>query len=166
MRVDNLEISFDSNIFTKNKMLHALSRFRTKNFRKGRQPMKEFESKHPYFWLILGLVLTIFSYGIFNTGICAWIFAIPLIRFINNRTKWQSIILMLIGMIIAANITFFRLVEDNFNIQNQVFCSLNGIRIWFPFFVYFLCRYIGAKKIIKNRARIPSALFSFLFTFP
>lgn len=91
--------------------------------------MKEFESKHPYFWLILGLVLTIFSYGIFNTGICAWIFAVPLIRFINNRTKWQSIILMLIGMIIAANITFFRLVEDNFNIQNQVFCSLNGIRI-------------------------------------
>ena len=119
--------------------------------------MKEFESKHPYFWLILGLVLTIFSYGIFNIGICAWIFAIPLIRFINNRTKWQSIILMLIGMIIAANITFFRLVEDNFNIQNQVFCSLNGLRIWFPFFVYFLCRYIGAKKIISYYA-FPAAV--------
>ena len=83
--------------------------------------MKTFETKHPYFWLILGLVLTVFSYGIFNTGICAWIFAIPLIRFINNRTKWPSIILMLVGMILAANITFFRLVDDNFNISNQLF---------------------------------------------
>ncbi|MBR0070480.1 MAG: hypothetical protein IJP97_08300, partial [Synergistaceae bacterium] len=110
--------------------------------------MKNFENKYPYFWLISGLVLTMLSYGIFNTGICAWIFAIPLIRFINNRTKWSSIILMLIGMIIAANITFFRLVEDNFNINNQIFCSLNGIRIWFPFFIYFLCRYLGAKRII------------------
>ena len=82
--------------------------------------MKEFENKYPYFWLILGLILTMLSYGIFNTGICAWIFAIPLIRFINNRTKWSSIILMLIGMIIAANITFFRLVEDDFNIQKYV----------------------------------------------
>ena len=110
--------------------------------------MKNFENKYPYFWLISGLVLTMLSYGIFNTGICAWIFAIPLIRFINNRTKWSSIILMLVGMIIAANITFFRLVEDNFNINNQIFCSLNGIRIWFPFFIYFLCRYLGAKRII------------------
>ena len=81
------------------------------------------------------------SYGIFNTGICAWIFAIPLMRFINNRTKWLSIILMLIGMVVAANITFYRLVEDDFNIKNQLFCTLNGVRIWFPFFVYFLCRY-------------------------
>ena len=64
---------------------------------------------------------------------------------------------MLIGMIIAANITFFRLVEDNLNIQNQVFCSLNGLRIWFPFFVYFLCRYIGAKKIISYYA-FPAAV--------
>ena len=110
--------------------------------------MKEFESRHPYFWLTLGLVLTVLSYGIFNTGICAWIFAIPLIRFINYRTKWPSVILMLVGMVITANITFFRLVEDDFNIQNQVFCTLNGIRIWFPFFVYFLCRKLGAKKII------------------
>ena len=110
--------------------------------------MNEFEKKHPYCWLVLGLVLTMLSYGIFNTGICAWIFAIPLIRFINNRTKWSSIILMLAGMIIIANITFFRLVEDDFNIMNQVFCTFNGIRICFPFFVYFLCRYLGAKKII------------------
>ena len=49
--------------------------------------MKEFEQKYPYFWLLLGLVLTMFSYGIFNTGICAWIFAIPLIRFIKTRTR-------------------------------------------------------------------------------
>ena len=110
--------------------------------------MNNFEKKHPYFWLFLGLVLTVLSYGIFNTGICAWIFAIPLIRFINNRTKWSSIIFMLVGMIIAANITFFRLVDDNFNIMNQVYCTFNGIRIWFPFFVYFLCRYLGAKRII------------------
>lgn len=100
--------------------------------------MKEFENKYPSFWLILGLMLTIFSYGIFNTGICACIFAIPLIRYINIRTKISSIIFMLIGMIIAANVTFFRLVEDDFNIMNQVFCSFNGVRIQFPFFVYFL----------------------------
>ena len=118
----------------------------------GETNMSNFEKKHPFFLLILGLVLTVLSYGIFNTGICAWIFAIPLIRFINNRTKWSSIILMLAGMIIAANITFFRLVEDNFNIMNQVFCSLNGIRIWVPFFVYFLCRYLGARKIIAYYA--------------
>ena len=119
--------------------------------------MREFEKNHPYFWLVLGLVLTIFSYGIFNTGICAWIFAIPLIRFINNRTKWSSIILMLIGMIIAANITFFRLIEDNFNIQNQIFCTLNGVRIWFPFLIYFICRYLGAKRIIAYYA-FPAAV--------
>ena len=57
--------------------------------------MKEFEKNHPYFWLILGLILTIFSYGIFNTGICAWIFAIPLIRYINIRTKISSIIFII-----------------------------------------------------------------------
>ena len=39
--------------------------------------MNKFEEKYPYFWLILGLILTLLSYGIFNTGICAWIFAIP-----------------------------------------------------------------------------------------
>ena len=110
--------------------------------------MEKIEEKYPYFWLILGLILTLLSYGIFNTGICAWIFAIPLIRFINNRTKWSSIIMMLVGMIVVANITFFRLVLDDFHIMNQVFCSLNGIRMWFPFFVYFLCRYFGARKII------------------
>lgn len=119
--------------------------------------MENFEKKHPYFWLIFGLLLTMLSYGIFNTGVCAWIFAIPLIRFINNRTKWPSIILMLVGMIIAANITFFRLVEDDFNIMNQVFCTYNGIRIWFPFFVYFLCRYFRAKKIISYYA-FPAAV--------
>lgn len=114
--------------------------------------MKQFEEKHPYFWLILGLILTLLSYGIFNTGICAWIFAIPLIRFINNRTKWSSILLMLVGMVVVANITFFRLVLDDFHIMNQVFCSLNGLRMWFPFFVYFLCRYFGARKIIAYYA--------------
>ena len=119
--------------------------------------MEEFENKHPYFWLILGLILTMLSYGIFNTGICAWVFAIPLIRFINNRTKWSSIIFMLIGMIIVANITFFRLVEDDFNIQNQIFCTFNGIRIWFPFFVYFLCRYFGGKRLIAYYA-FPAAV--------
>ena len=114
--------------------------------------MEKIEEKYPYFWLILGLILTLLSYGIFNTGICAWIFAIPLIRFINNRTKWSSIIMMLVGMIVVANITFFRLVLDDFHIMNQVFCSLNGIRMWFPFFVYFLCRYFGARKIIAYYA--------------
>ena len=54
--------------------------------------MEEFEKKYPYIWLILGLLLTMLSYGIFNTGICAWIFAIPLLRYINNRTKWSSIL--------------------------------------------------------------------------
>ena len=112
--------------------------------------MKKIEEKFPYLWLILGLILTMLSYGIFNTGICAWIFAIPLIRFINIRTKWTSIILMLIGMILAANITFFRLVTDDFNIMNQVFCSFNGIRMWFPFFVYFLCRKLGVKKTLPT----------------
>ena len=119
--------------------------------------MNEFEKRHPYCWLILGLVLTTFSYGIFNTGICAWIFAIPLIRFINNRTKWSSIILMLIGMVIVANITFFGLVDDDFNIMNQVFCAFNGIRMWFPFLVYFLCRKFGAKRIIAYCA-FPAAV--------
>ncbi|MBQ6971682.1 MAG: hypothetical protein IJP86_04920 [Synergistaceae bacterium] len=92
-----------------------------------------------------------------TTAICAWIFAVPLIRFINNRTKWSSIIFMLAGMIIAANITFFGLVEDNFNIMNQVFCSLNGVRIWFPFLVYFLCRKSGAKRLIAYYA-FPAAV--------
>lgn len=110
--------------------------------------MKKFEEKYPYCWLLLGLLLTMLSYGIFNTGICAWIFAIPLLRYINIRTKWSSIILMLIGMILVANITFYRLVEDAFNLKNQLFCTYNGIRIWFPFFVYFLCRYFGTRKII------------------
>ena len=67
--------------------------------------MTDFEEKHPYFWLLVGLLLTMFSYGIFNTGICAWIFAVPLIRFINSRTRWSSIFLMLAGMIIVANVT-------------------------------------------------------------
>ena len=114
--------------------------------------LKEFENKYPCCWLIFGLILTLFSYGIFNTGICAWIFAIPLIRFINKNLKWSSILQMLIGMIIVANITFFRLVEDNFSIMNQVYCTYNGIRMWFPFFVYFLCRYFGTKKIISYYA--------------
>ena len=119
--------------------------------------MKKLEEKFPYIWLILGLILTMLSYGIFNTGICAWIFAIPLIRFINKRTKWSSIILMLIGLIIVANITFYRLVTDNPDIGNQVFCTLNGIRIWFPFFVYFLCRKLGGKKLIAYYA-FPTAV--------
>lgn len=119
--------------------------------------MEKFEKKYPYFWLISGLALTIFSYGIFNTGICAWIFAIPLLRFINIRTKWSSIILMLIGLIVVANIAFYRLVTDAFNLKNQLFCTYNGIRIWFPFFVYFLCRYFGAKKIIGYYA-FPAAV--------
>lgn len=41
--------------------------------------------------------------------------------------------------------------------MNQVFCSFNGVRIWFPFFVYFLCRYFGAKKIISYYA-FPAAV--------
>jgi apolipoprotein N-acyltransferase len=114
--------------------------------------LEEFENKYPYCWLVLGLILTLFSYGIFNTGICAWIFAIPLIRFINKNLKWTSILYMLIGMIIVANITFYRLVQDSFNIMNQLYCTFNGIRMWSPFFVYFLCRYFGAKKIISYYA--------------
>ena len=114
--------------------------------------MKNFERKYPYCWLLLGLVLTLLSYGIFNTNICAWIFAIPLIRYINIRTKWSSIIFMLIGMVIVANITFWGIVEDGFNIQNQLFCTFNGIRIWAPFFVYFLCRFFKTKRIIAYYA--------------
>ena len=113
---------------------------------------EDFENRHPYCWLILGLILTVFSYGIFNTGICAWIFAILLIRFINKRTRWSSILYMLVGMIVAANITFYRLVQDDFSIMNQVYCTYNGIRMWFPFFVYFLCRYFGARKIVSYYA--------------
>lgn len=119
--------------------------------------MKKFEEKYPYCWLLLGLVLTLLSYGIFNTGICAWIFAIPLLRYINIRPKWSSIIWMLIGMILVANITFYRLVQDSFNIKNQLFCTFNGIRIWLPFFVYFLCRKFNAKKLIAYFA-FPAAV--------
>lgn len=114
--------------------------------------VKQKISKYPFIWLLLGLVLTTFSYGEFNTGICAWIFAIPLIRYINIRNKWSSIFLMLAGMVFVANVTFFRLVEDNFNIMNQVYCTFNGIRIWFPFFIYFLCRKLNANKIIAYYA--------------
>ena len=110
--------------------------------------MKKFEEKHSYCWLLLGLVLMLLSYGIFNTGICAWLFAIPLIRYINIRTKWSSILWMLLGSVIVANITFWGLVKDGFNIMNQVFCTLNGIRMWAPFFVYFLCRKFNANKLI------------------
>ena len=110
--------------------------------------MKEIEEKYPHLWLIIGLILALLSYGIFNTGICAWLFAIPLIRYINIRTRWSSIILMLLGSVVVANITFWGLVQDSFNIMNQVFCSLNGIRIWFPFLIYFLCRKFKTKKLI------------------
>lgn len=110
--------------------------------------MKKFEEKFPYCWLLLGLFLMLFSYGIFNTGICAWLFAISLIRYINIRTKWSSILWMLLGAVVVANITFWGLVEDGFNIMNQVYCTFNGIRMWAPFFVYFLCRKFGAKKLI------------------
>ncbi len=110
--------------------------------------MKRLEEKYPYCWLLLGLVLMFFSYGIFNTGICAWVFAIPLIRYINIRTKWSSILWMLLGAIVVANIAFWGLVQDGFNIMNQVFCTLNGIRMWAPFFIYFLCRKFNAKKLI------------------
>ena len=119
--------------------------------------MKKFEEKYPYCWLLSGLVLTLLSYGIFNTGICAWIFAIPLLRYINIRPKWSSVIWMLLGMILAANITFYRLVQDSFNIMNQMFATFNGIRIWFPFFVYFLCRKFNAKKLIAYFA-FPAAV--------
>ena len=110
--------------------------------------MRKMEERFPYVWLLLGLMLTLFSYGIFNTGICAWLFAIPLIRYINIRPKWSSILWMLLGTVIVANITFRGLVQDGVNIMNQVFCTFNGIRIWFPFFVYFLCRKFGAKKLL------------------
>ena len=105
--------------------------------------LKNFEKQYSWCWLLLGLILMLLSYGIFNTGICAWIFAIPLLRYINIRTKWSSILWMLLGAVIIANITFWGLVQDEPNIMNQVFCTFNGIRIWFPFFVYFLCRKSG-----------------------
>lgn len=123
---------------------------------------RKFEEKYSFCWLILGIILTFLSYGIFNTGICAWIFAIPLIRYINVRTKWTSILLMLLGMVIVANITFWHLVEDKVNIMNQVFCTLNGIRIWIPFFVYFLCRRFKTKKLIAYFA-FPAAVAVFEF---
>lgn len=110
--------------------------------------MKKFEEKYTYCWLLLGLFLAMLSYGILNTGICAWIFAIPLIRYINIRPKWSSILLMLLGTVVVANITFWGLVRDGFNIMNQVFCTFNGIRIWFPFFVYFLCRKLKTNKLV------------------
>ena len=110
--------------------------------------MKKMEEKFPHIWLLLGLALTFFSYGIFNTGICAWLFAIPLIRYINIRPKWSSIFWMLFGTVIVANITFWGLVTDGFNIMNQVFCTFNGIRMWAPFFVYFLSRKFKANKLI------------------
>ena len=119
--------------------------------------MKKIEEKFPYLWLLLGLVLTLLSYGIFNTGICAWLFAIPLIRYINIRAKWSSILWMLLGTVIVANITFWGLVTDDVNIMNQVFCTFNGIRIWFPFFVYFLCRKFKANKTIAYFA-FPAAV--------
>ena len=110
--------------------------------------MKKIEEKCPYLWLLLGLILMFFSYGIFNTGICAWLFAIPLLRFINIRPKWSSILWMLLGAVVVANITFWGLVQDGFNIMNQVFCTFNGLRMWAPFLVYFLCRKFNAKKLI------------------
>ena len=119
--------------------------------------MRKFEERFPYLWLLLGLFLVFFSYGIFNTGICAWLFAIPLIRYINIRPKWSSIMWMLFGTVIVANITFWGLVRDGFHIMNQVFCTLNGVRIWFPLFVYFLCRKFGAKKLISYFA-FPAAV--------
>ena len=121
-----------------------------KNKIKGKNiPVLEVLDEHPFIWLLLGLILTLNSYGAFNVGICAWIFAIPLIRYINIRTKWSSIFFMLLGMAVVANITFFRLVEDNFNVMNFVFCTLNGIRIWLPFLVYFLCRKTNTNKLIS-----------------
>ena len=113
--------------------------------------------KYPWIWLLAGLVLTLLSYGRFNTGICAWLFAIPLLRYINIRTKWSSIIFMFIGMIIVANITFFRLVKDDFNIMNPLYCTLNGIRMCFPFLIYFLCRKLKAEPIISYYA-FPAAV--------
>ena len=46
----------------------------------------------------------------------------------------------------------FRLVEDNYNIKNQLFCTFNGIRMWAPFFVYFVCRLLNSRKIIAYYA--------------
>ena len=60
-------------------------------------------------------------------------------------------------MILVANITFYRLVQDSFNIKNQLFCTFNGIRIWLPFLVYFLCRKFNAKKLIAYFA-FPAAV--------
>ena len=119
--------------------------------------MKKTEEKFPHIWLLLGLVLVVFSYGIFNTGICAWLFAIPLLRYLNVRRKWSSILWMLLGTAAAANVTFFRLVQDAPNVMNPVFCTLNGVRIWFPFFVYFLCRRLNAKKCVAYLA-FPAAV--------
>ena len=113
--------------------------------------------KRPWIWLLIGLVLTMLSYGRLNTGICAWLFAIPLLRYINIRTKWSSILFMLVGMIVAANITFFGLVSENPTIMNQLYCTLNGIRMCFPFLVYFLCRKLKARPIIAYYA-FPAAV--------
>ena len=119
--------------------------------------MKTIEEKFPHCWLLLGLVLMLLSYGMFNTGICTWLFAIPLIRYINIRQNWTSILWMLLGAVVVANITFWGLVQDGFNIMNQVFCTFNGIRMWVPFFVYFLCRKFGANKLIAYFA-LPAAV--------
>ncbi len=119
--------------------------------------MKKFEEKYPFVWLICGFVLTLLSYGIFNTGICAWLFAIPVIRYLNIRNKWSSIFWTLLGLVIVANIGFWGLVKDGFSIMNLLFCSLNGIRIWFPFFVYFLCRKFKANNLIAYFA-FPAAV--------
>ena len=129
--------------------------------------MKKFEEKFSYVWLLLGLVLMGFSYGIYNTGICAWLFAIPLIRYINIRTKWSSILWMLLGAVVVANITFWGLVQDGQNIMNQVFCTLNGFRMWAPFFIYFLCRKFNAQKLIAYFAFPASvAVFEFFIDNP
>lgn len=125
--------------------------------------MKKFEEKFSYVWLILGLILVFLSYGVFNTGICAWLFAIPLLRYINIRTKWSSILLMLLGTIIIANIAFCGLVEDKVNIMNQVFCTFNGIRIWLPFFVYFICRKLNTNKLIAYFAFPASVVIAEFF---
>ncbi len=114
--------------------------------------MRRFEERFPFCWLLLGFVLMLFSYGIFNTGICAWLFAIPLIRYVNIRPKWSSILWMLLGAVIVANLTFWGLVQDGFNMMNQIYCTVNGVRMWSPFFVYFLCRKFKAEKLIAYLA--------------
>lgn len=119
--------------------------------------MEKIEKKYSWLWLLLGLILMLLSYGIFNTWICAWIFAIPLIRYINVRFKWSSLIFMLFGALVVANLTFWGLVKDGFNIMNQVFCCFNGIRMWLPFFVYFLCRKAKANKLVSYFA-FPAAV--------